>query len=432
MPSTPPSAKHKPAPKEVSMFDLEVPEPAPKAVPPSPDGAPAPKLPSYRLHRPSGKAVVTIAGTDHYLGVHGSEQSRAHYDRLVADWLARGRPKFEAKAGADLTVALVVLSYWKHVKATYSRQTSLGTIAPALRRLRRLFGATPVNEFGPHKLKAFAEALVVERDKNGKRLARRYVNRSIGEVKRCIKWAVGEELVPPSVLHGLQAVESLRMGRTSAPETNPVQPVADAIVEKTLEHLPPVVADMVRVQRLTGMRPGELCKLRMSELDMSEEVWFHRPLHHKTAHHGKTRSIPIGPKAAAILRKYLLPDVTAYLFSPAEAVRQRMVEAHAARKTKFSPSQRARARRIARNPKRQFREYYTTQGYEIAIRRACVAGKLPHWAPNQLRHTRATELRKQFGLDAASAVLGHAKVETTQIYAEKNLELAARMALATG
>jgi hypothetical protein len=27
-------------------------------------------VPSYRLHKPSGRAVVTIAGQDRYLGAH--------------------------------------------------------------------------------------------------------------------------------------------------------------------------------------------------------------------------------------------------------------------------------------------------------------------------------------------------------------------------
>jgi site-specific recombinase XerD len=70
--------------------------------------------------------------------------------------------------------------------------------------------------------------------------------------------------------------------------------------------------------------------------------------------------------------------------------------------------------------------------YALAIRRACERAGVPHWAPNQLRHARATELRKTYGLDAAGAVLGHAKLETTQIYAEKNAELAAKVAKATG
>jgi site-specific recombinase XerD len=42
------------------------------------------------------------------------------------------------------------------------------------------------------------------------------------------------------------------------------------------------------------------------------------------------------------------------------------------------------------------------------------------WRPNQLRHSRATELRR-YGLDLAKTVLGHSKVETTQLYAEKDV-----------
>ena len=34
---------------------------------------------------------------------------------------------------------------------------------------------------------------------------------------------------------------------------------------------------------------------------------------------------------------------------------------------------------------------------------------LPHWHANQLRHTKATEIRHQFGLEAAQVMLGHAK-----------------------
>ena len=45
------------------------------------------------------------------------------------------------------------------------------------------------------------------------------------------------------------------------------------------------------------------------------------------------------------------------------------------------------------------------------------------WSPNRLRHSRATELRP-YGLDVAKTVLGHSKVETTEVYAEKDLAAA--------
>ena len=47
-----------------------------------------PRIPSYRLHKPTGQAVVTINGKDFYLGKHDSPTSHAAYKRLVAEWLA--------------------------------------------------------------------------------------------------------------------------------------------------------------------------------------------------------------------------------------------------------------------------------------------------------------------------------------------------------
>lgn len=49
------------------------------------------RLPTYRLHKPSGRAVVALDGHDFYLGRHGSPTSLAEYDRLIGEWLANGR-----------------------------------------------------------------------------------------------------------------------------------------------------------------------------------------------------------------------------------------------------------------------------------------------------------------------------------------------------
>jgi integrase len=49
------------------------------------------------------------------------------------------------------------------------------------------------------------------------------------------------------------------------------------------------------------------------------------------------------------------------------------------------------------------------------------------WRPNQLRHTKATELRRECGLDAARAVLGHRSPQITEVYAEIDLAKAAQV-----
>ena len=60
------------------------------------------RTPSYRCHKPSGQAVVTLAGKDHYLGRHGSPESRQAYERLVAEWLANRRRPHDPWASGDL------------------------------------------------------------------------------------------------------------------------------------------------------------------------------------------------------------------------------------------------------------------------------------------------------------------------------------------
>ena len=50
--------------------------------------------------------------------------------------------------------------------------------------------------------------------------------------------------------------------------------------------------------------------------------------------------------------------------------------------------------------------------------------RVPHWSPLQLRHTAATSIRAKYGVEAAQVVLGHSKVEPTQIYAERDMNKA--------
>ena len=54
------------------------------------------------------------------------------------------------------------------------------------------------------------------------------------------------------------------------------------------------------------------------------------------------------------------------------------------------------------------------------------------WNPNQLRHSYATKVRNEHGLEAAQVLLGHARADVTQIYAERNERLAAAVAARSG
>jgi integrase len=269
--------------------------------------------------------------------------------------------------------------------------------------------------------------------------SRNVINVTLSRVRRMFKWAVSEELVSPTILHGLQSVSGLRAGRSDARETDPVKPVSDEYVNATLPYLTPVIQGMVKLQRLTGMRPCEVVLMRPCDIDRSGDVWVYEPARHKNLWRGHQRLIPLGPKAQEILRPHLDRPAEAFIFSPAESEKQRHARQRRNRKSPMTPSQAKRKPKA--KPKRPKRDRYDTASYRRAIDYAVkMANKkrkenepeIPSWFPLQLRHTRATEVRRRYGLDGAQSALGHKNADVTQVYAEKNLELAVRIAMETG
>lgn len=364
-----------------------------------------PRIPSYRRHKPSGQAVVTIAGKDHYLGPYGSAESRKKYARLIAEWSAGGS---QAVREQEPTVNMVVAPYLRHVNRYYQKDgeptSQVILITLALKTLRRLYGSSPAREFGPLALKACREEFV----KQG--LARTEVNRRTGLVKQLFRWATENELVPSSVYHGLIAVAGLPKGRTDAPVRESVGPVADQDVEKVLPFLTSTIRAMVLLQWYSGMRPAEVCRLRTCDLVMNSQTWEYRPERHKNQHHDKARVVYLGPKCQEVLRPFLTTDLTAYLFRPAASISEREAE------QRIDGKSRARKGKPARPKRRKLSPFYRTNEYRTAIRRACQRAGVPPWSPNQLRHSLATKLRSQHGLEAARVVLGHTVVRTTQHY----------------
>ena len=374
-------------------------------------------LPKYRKHRASGQAVVTLNGRDFYLGPHCTKASKAQYDVLIGEWLQSGRVPLVDSAN-EVTVVELCARYWKFAKNYYQKQGKCTGEKPnikvAIRYLRDCYGKTRVTEFGPLSLQAVRQQMV---DDN---LSRSYINAQVGRIKRMFKWGVAEELVPPAIYEGLRAVSGLRKGRSEARETAPVMPVEDALAEATLEALSPIVADMIRLQRLSGMRPAEVCNLRPCDIDQTSDVWLYQPGSHKTEHHGKERVVFFGPQAQEILLRYLARASEDYCFQPRDSEAKRRAAQHAARKTPLSCGNRPGSNR-KRRPKKQPRDHYTTDSYRRAIHYACDKAGVDRWSPNRLRHSAATEVRRKFGLEAAQVVLGHRSADVTQVYAERDL-----------
>ena len=381
-------------------------------------------LPKYRHHKASGQAVVTIAGRDFYLGPHGTKASKLEYDRLVAEWLAGGRMTHVSPMSGDITVAEVMAGYLRFAKDRYVKNglptSEQDGIRAALRPVKELYSKQPASTFGPLALKAVRARMV------DSGMSRTTVNQNTGRIVRMFKWAASEELLPAVIPQSLLTVTGLRKGHTAARETAPISPAKDVDIEATLPLLSNIVADMVRLQRLTGMRPGEVCIVRPVDIDRSADVWTYRPESHKTEHHERDRIVYIGPQGQQILASYLLRDGSAYCFSPRERESLRNASRRENRKSPMTPSQ--AARKPKRNRDRKPGDCYLPNSYRLAIKRACLNANVPVWRPNQLRHTAATEIRRAFGLEGAQVTLGHSAADITQVYAERDATLARRIA----
>jgi integrase len=423
------------------------------------------RQPRYRLHKPSGQGVVTLNSKDYYLGCHGTTESKAAYDRMIAEWLANGRICLTTVA--TITVAAVIRQFWSWAETHYRKTDGTPTseitqCRYALRPLNHLYGTTAAATFGPLKFKAVRQLLVhgYEHPKYGRQnpVSRSTANKWMGIVRRMFRWATENELVQASVFHSLLAVRGLQRGRTEARETLPVCPVPAALIDAVRPFVSRQVQAMIDLQLLTAARPGEICIMRGCDLDTSGRIWTYSPESHKNEHRGQRREIYLGPRAQLIVVPFLKTDPQSYLYNAAVAVGEHNEKRRQNRKT---PSIFGHIRRTVKNRKlirsRPSRDRYDVTSYRRAIARACEKGfPLPQslapkvkatgypesskewkarlsedeeaavrlwrhdhqWYPHQLRHNAATNLRKEFGVELARIILGHANAFTTEIYAE--------------
>ena len=372
--------------------------------------------PRYLRHT-SGQARVIIEGRTHYLGSYGSSASREKYERLIHEWLARrseAAPPPPTAQEPGLLLCELMAAYLEYIDHGYGRKTPIWySVRDALRIAKALYLTLPAAQFGPLALKACREKMVADQD-----WSRAYVNRQVQRLCQMFRWAAEQELLPITLYHSLKAVPGLRAGKTAARETSGVKPVPLEVIQQTLPHLPPVVQAMVQIQLLGGMRPGEICILRPIDLDTTGEVWTYRPARHKTQHRGKDRVIYLNRQAQELLTPFLDVAPDAFCFSPAVAEQERQARRRAQRQTPLSPAQ--ERRRPEANRRRAPGPHYTRLSYATAIARACAKAEVRVWRPNRLRHTAATLVRARFGLEAAQLLLGHARCDVTQVYAEAN------------
>lgn len=388
--------------------------------------------PPYLEDRSTGQAYATVGGRKTYFGAFGSKESRYRYERFLKAWeRSHGQP---VTAVASLgTIAEAVPLYLAEIR----EHLSPGEHTDIRRNLMSLadrFGSLEPDDFRPQQFKDLRASWM------SLGWHRTTIVKASGRIKRFFRWLVSEERCQPETLGTLLAVLPLPKGKVA--ENPPVEPVPLRDYLRTIRRCGRTVRAMARLQFYAGPRPGEVCRMRGSEihkegsirlgrrnLKIPRGVWLFVPSRAKKDKSGRATVYLLGPRAQAVLRPFLRDDPDAYLFDPRESRREWEAEKRAARKTPVQPSQ---ADRSKAKPLVQPGRAYTVASYDRAITRAARRAGVPHWTPHQVRHAFASRIERETDLMTASTMLSHEAPGTTLIYLERKIASAAGVALKMG
>ena len=347
----------------------------------------------YGLHAARNLARTTINGKRVYLGEYGSPESKAAFNRILADWESAHAER--SVAPVTLTVSRLAVLFLKHAEKEYVRDGmptgETANFRHALKQLTSMFHGVRVIDFGPKKLKQIQATMVA----NG--YAQQTINFTIRRIRQVFDWGVSEEIVPGRIAQDLRTVAGLSAGRTKAAAPKPKGPAPIAGIAAIKPFVTRPVWGMIEFMLLSGCRPSEAIALKWTEIDNSGDVWFYRPGHHKTAHRGKNRHIAIGPKCQQVLNGLREMSRSDFVFDP---------------QVGFDEYSRKAFGDKAKN--RKVGACYTKHGLNSSVRVACDKAGVARWSPGQLRKTRATQARQQGDLETAQQILGHSSKQTTE------------------
>lgn len=252
------------------------------------------------MRRDRDFACVYLTGKKIHLGKWDSEEAEKNFRRIVAEWAsgvdhdAPGNSSDEGSLLDDLCFSFLRWAKDYHERRTYNRFKTAITI------MLKLYSGTPVREFGSKKL-VILQGQFVQAG-----YARKYVNKLVSCIKGIFSWGTTMEFCTFENYAVLSRVAPLKEGKTSARETTPREAVPDEIVKRTLPFLLPTIADMIKVQRITGMRPSEVCRMRSCDIEKGGEIWIYRPSKHKTQWKGRSRTSYLGAEEQEILRPRMI------------------------------------------------------------------------------------------------------------------------------
>ncbi|MCL2305263.1 MAG: site-specific integrase [Planctomycetaceae bacterium] len=380
------------------------------------------------------QALSWYKGKRYYHGVWGSPEADRNYKRFITKLLEKPDLTLQVGETGDVLVSELTAGFVKYIESRNVEKTEILHFKRVIGFLVETYGEFAVNEFSPKKLKICRNQMV-----QAGTLSRPQINKHIGRIIRIFAWGVEEEYVQPSIVAALREVKNLQRGEKGTFDNPPRLEVPDAVVKQTLLFMVPTIAAMVQVQGMTGMRPSEIYRMTVGDIDLTSdpELWYYTPKNHKTEQFIGGKQIPLGKPEQELIAPYLVgKSAEESVFSPRQAVRERREQLRAERKSKLTPSQRKRDEQRAKYPAEKIGDFYDKHSYRRAIEHAIKKGnktlpvgeEIPTWTPYQLRHAAATAIEKEFGLDKAQAQLGHKTANMTKRYAHAQLVITEELA----
>ncbi|MCB9868197.1 MAG: tyrosine-type recombinase/integrase, partial [Phycisphaerales bacterium] len=251
---------------------------------------------------------------------------------------------------------------------------------------------------------------VLERNQ---RLTRGGINRQTTIVLAALRWAKARNHMPAAAYASCASMERLKRGETgNRPERGRARrAVSLQDVERVAACAHPHVAAMLRVQALTGMRPGEVRTMRWQDIDKAAVVvdgvamWTYRVAGAKTEHHGHSTTYPLPPAVQKILEA--MPPVlpSAHIF---------------------------RADREDFRGGRRPRPHWERDSYRSEVAAACRKANVPYFSPHEVRHGAITRAAELHGVLAAQRLANHSNPQTTARYLHADDQAAYKVAAAIG
>ena len=380
------------------------------------------KIPKLCHHKGRNLGYTTNPRTKAvtYHGQWGLRETKSKYQVWLAEYLSattqpESQSSEDATAAGEPMLADLVTAFMQWADGYYRNpKTNLPTsqhhvLRSAIRELKPWVESGMLcKDFKTKDLLA-VRAAIVNRDimpqskfTIKKKLSISSVNILICKIRLCFKKGVEFGLVPVEVFQALLCVQNLNW-RTAPTLRNPapIKPAETNSIEKIQSYLKPVYQVMMKVHTTYGMRVKELVQMRWSEITPEKNdptLYCYQPATHKNSHRGQERKI------------YIHTDLIAAM----KSIRKKVWE-----KDLVWCS-------CGKGINAGYHGQMTTAAYYLAIKGAIRRfnrdnkTQIERFTPLQIRHLVATEIRATDGIEAAAAQLGHARLNTAEIYAEQS------------